>query len=218
MRVSDLERQRSGAVRYLGALSDSAGDAFYELGISGPARLVEKAFAHSDFEYAIEPKATQKDWPARTRKFWNRYAGESRGPREHETVAALTRKPPAAANSKNSIVVSVRRTEGEGTWWGFWWPLVGLSAGSSIFFLLPPVCNCSAFTLPASGNPDLFLTANGPATPLLAASTAGPGAFDSVAFGPALCWPWTEFVPWFRVGAVTSTVFSFGMSGFGTFP
>jgi hypothetical protein len=218
VRLSELERQRSGDVRYLGTLSDSAGDTSYELAISGPARLINKALADSDFEHLIEPAATQKDWPARTNTFWERYAGGNRGPREHETVAALARKPPPAATSKNSIVVSVRRTEGEGTWWGFWWPALGLSAGSSIFFLLPPVCNCSAFVLPASGNPDLFLTANGPATPLLAASTAGPGAFDSVAFGPALCWPWTEFVPWFRVAAVTTTVFSFGMSGFGVLP
>jgi hypothetical protein len=218
VRLSDLERQRGGAIRYLGTLSDSAGDTSYELAISGPARLIDKAPADSDFEHGSNPQQPRRNWATRTRKFWYRHAGENRRPREHETFAALARKPPPATNAENSIVVSVRRTEGEGTWWGFWWPALGLSAGSSIFFLLPPICNCSAFVMPASGDPNLFLTANGPATPLLAASTAGPGAFDSVAFGPAHCWPWTEFVPWFRLVAVTTTVFSFGMTGFGVLP
>jgi hypothetical protein len=218
VRLADLERSRSGGVRYAAALSDTAGDSHYELGIYGPDALIRKVLANSEFEHWIEPKATEKDWPGRSKSFWERHAGAHPGPRPHGTVNALDGTPPRAPTAKSSIVVSVRRTEGRGTWWGFWWPALGLPAGSSVFFVLPPVCNCSGFVLPASGNPDLFLTANGPFTPLIAASTGGPGAFDSVAFGPAICWPWTEFVPWFRVFAVTTTVCSFGMSGFGVLP
>lgn len=95
---------------------------------------------------------------------------------------------------------------------------MALPAGSSAFFVLPPICNCFGVSVPAAGNPNLFLSANGPFTPIIAASTNGPGVVDTVAVGPAICWPWTEFVPWFRVFAASACVYGFGMSGFGVFP
>lgn len=218
MRLSDLEYSRTGRVRYTGTLTDSAGDAHYELGISGPPALIKKVLTESQLDYSIEPKATEKDWGARSSEFWERHAGAAAGVRELETVDALSVRPPAPPTTKNSIVVSIRRTEGKGTWWGFWWPLLSLPAGSSAFFVLPPICNCFGMSVPVSGNPNLFLSANGPFTPIIAASTNGPGAVDAVAVGPAICWPWTEFVPWFRVFAATACVYGFGMSGFGVFP
>jgi hypothetical protein len=219
MRLEDLKRsQVAGGSRYVGRFADSTGDDHYELGISGSARLIQKVFAESDFEHWIEPKATAKSWPARSRKFWTTYAGKDRGPRELETIAALEKAVPATPTPKNSIVVSLRRTEGEGTWWAAWWPLLALPAGANVFFLLPPICNCSGFVVPITGDPDLFLTPNGPATPTIAFSMLGPGAVDSVSFGPAVCWPWTEFMPWFRINAFTSCTCGFGMSGFGVVP
>jgi hypothetical protein len=219
MRLEDLTRSRvAGGSHYVGTLTDSARDEHYGLSISGPASLIQKVFAKSDFEHWIEPKATAKGAPARSRKFWMTYAGEAVARGALETVAALEKPVPAAATPKSSIVVSLRRTEGEGTWWGAWFPLLGLPAGANLFFVLPPICNCFGFVAPTSGDPDLFLTANGPTTPTLAFSMLGPGAVDSVSFGPGLCWPWTEFVPWFRVNAFTACVCSFGMSGFGVVP
>jgi hypothetical protein len=218
MRLSDLEQSRGGRVRFSGTLSDSAGDTFYELGISGPAALIKKALADSDLDYAIEPSATEKDWAARSTGFWERHAGGAAAEREHETVDALSLRAATEPTAKNSIVVNIRRTKGKGTWWGFWWPVLALPAGSSAFFVLPPICNCFGVTVPASGNPNLFLSANGPFTPIIAASTNGPGVVDTVAVGPSVCWPWTEFVPWFRVFAATTCVCGFGMSGFGVFP
>jgi hypothetical protein len=217
MRLEDLTRSRvAGGSHYAGTLTDSAGDEHYELGISGPASLIQKVFAKSDFEHWIEPKATAKSWPSRSRKFWATYASAGTG--ELETIAALEKAPPAAPTPKNSIVVSLRRTEGQGTWWAAWWPLLALPAGANVFFLLPPVCNCFGFVVPVTGDPDLFLTANGPTTPTIAFSMLGPGAVDRVSFGPAVCWPWTEFMPWFRVNAFTACTFGFGMSGFGVVP
>ena len=219
VRLGDLKRSRArGGSRYVGTLTDSAGETHYELGISGPARLIQKVLAESDFEHWIEPKATEKDWPSRSRKLWTTYAGKDAGARELETIGALEKSVPAAPTSKNSIVVSVRRTEGEGTLWGAWWPLLALPAGANLFFVLPPICNCFGFVVPASGDPDLFLTANGPFTPTIAFSMLGPGSIDSVSFGPPICWPWTEFMPWFRVNAFTTCAFGFGMSGFGVVP
>ena len=67
----------------------------------------------------------------------------------------------------------------------------------NVFFILPPICNCSGVVVPLAGDADLFLSANGPRNPVIAASTRGVGMIDLVSFGPPICWPWLEFVPWF---------------------
>ena len=215
MRLEDLERRKTGL--YVGTLTDAAGDTHYELAISGPQKLIENVFAKSDFEYGIERKASQDDWSARFEEVWTKALGPA-GDRERETVAALRKGAAANATTANSIVVSTRRTEGEGTWWWWAWPVLALTAGTNVFFVLPPICNCVGAVVPASGDPDLFLSANGPRTPVIAASTRGAGLVDRVAFGPPICWPWQEFVPWFRVNAFTNCVTSFVMSGFGVVP
>lgn len=129
--------------------------------------------------------------------------------------------PPAKPGvyfTESSIVVSIQRTEGEGTWWGWWWPMLALPAGANLFFILPPICHCAGFVTPLTGDPDLFLSANGPRTPIIAASMLGAGAIDRVAFGPSICWPWAKFVPWFRVNAFSTCITGFGMTGFGIVP
>jgi hypothetical protein len=216
MRLKDLERRKTGP-RYVGTLTDAAGGTSYELAISGPGTLIDKVFAKSNFDYGIEPKATQEDWAPRFEELWTKATGDI-GDHEPETVAALAKRPPASATKANSIVVSTRRTAGVGTWWWWMWPLLALPAGTNLFFVLPPICNCAGAVVPARGDPDLFLSANGPRTPVIAASTRGAGLVDRVSFGPAICWPWQEFVPWFRVNAFTTCVTSFVMSGFGVVP
>lgn len=218
MHLNDLKRPATDGAPYLGTLTDTAGDTHYELAISGPSKLIQTVFAKTDFEYGIEPKANETDWVSRYQELWTRSMGATGGEKERDTVAALDKAPPAAATAKNSIVVSTRRTEGKGTWWWWAWPVLALPAGANLFFVLPPICNCAGAVAPLSGDPDLFLTANGPRTPTLAASMRGAGMIDRVSFGPAVCWPWQEFVPWFRINAFTSCVTSFAMTGFGVVP
>ncbi len=218
MRLKDLKRPRTDSAPYIGILTDSTGDTHYELAISGSSKLIQRVFAESEFEYQIDPKATETNWVPRYQEMWARNAGAGGGMKEPETIAALEKAMPVAAKAKNSIIVSVRRTEGQGTWWGWWWPMLGLPAGTNVFFILPPICNCSGVVVPVTGDPDLFLSANGPRTPVIAASMLGRGAVDRVAFGPVICWPWEEFVPWFRVNAFTNCVTGFGMTGFGVIP
>jgi hypothetical protein len=218
MRLNELKHPKTAGAPYLGTLTDAAGDTHYELAISGPPKLIEKTFAKTDFEYGIEPKSTETDWVSRYQEVWTRSTSRTGAETEHETVAALEKAPPAAPDAKNSIVVSTRRTEGRGTWW--WWalPVIALPAGANLFFVLPPICNCAGVVAPISGDPDLFLSANGPRTPILAASMRGAGLIDRVAFGPPICWPWQEFVPWFRINAFSACVTSFSMTGFGVVP
>ncbi len=218
MRLKDLKRPRTEGQAYVGTLTDANGATHYELAISGPSKLIQKTFGESEFEYEIDPNATETDWIPRYQKRWARYAGELASSKEPETVAALAKKAPAAATAANSMVVSIRRTQGEGTWWAWGVPAVALPRGANLFFVLPPVCNCAGFVFPLTGDPDLFLSANGPRNPVIAASTRGAGFIDRVAFGPAICWPWQEFVPWFRVNAFTACVTGFSMAGFGVVP
>jgi hypothetical protein len=105
--------------------------------------------------------------------------------------------------------VSIRRTQGSGTFWAFFFPLLLLPKGFSVFFILPPVSVYQAWVLPAVGDADLFLTLNGTRTPLVANSTLAGTAVDTVAFGvPGL------FVPFFRVLGFTNAVAGFLMTGF----
>jgi hypothetical protein len=215
MRLKDLKRPRTSGHPYIGTLTDAAGDTHYELAISGPSKLIQKAFGDSEFDWQIDPKATEHDWVPRYQEMWAQHIeldGTSKVP---ETVAALAKKAPVAATPVNSIVVSVRRAQGEGTWWGFWWPALALPRGANLFFVLPPICNCAGAVIPVAGDPDLFLSANGPRNPIIAASTLTAGFIDRVAFGPPICWPWQEFVPWFRINAFTTCVTGFSMTGFG---
>jgi hypothetical protein len=223
MNLKDLKRPRTDGDPYLGMLTDSAGDTHYELAISGSSKLIQTVFAKSEFEYRIDPKATEKDWAPRYQEMLARHAGNAGDAPQAETIAALRKAPPAAATPKNSIVVSVRRTEGQGTSWMWFWPLFTLPTGANLFFVLPPICFCAGVVIPARGDPgdpDLFLTANGPSGPLIAASLLGPGAIDRVASPRQnqFCWPWEEFVPWFRVNAFTKCTASFIMAGFGVVP
>ena len=218
MRLKDLKRPRTDGAPFVGTLTDLAGDTHYELAVSGPTKLIQKTFAESDFEYQIDSNATEKDWVPRYQKLWDARAVEDAASATAESVDALAKKTPAAATGTNSVVVSIRRTKGQGTWWAWWVPAMALPRGANVFFVLPPICNCSGFVVPLAGDPDLFLSANGPRTPVIAASTRGPGFVDRVAFGPAICWPWQQFVPWFRVNAFTNCATAFGMTGFGVVP
>jgi hypothetical protein len=100
MRLKDLERRKTGL--YVGTLTDAAGDAHYELAISGPQKLIEQGFAKSDFEYGIEPKASQDDWSARFEEVWTRAPGPAR------TVSSTGRRAaPGGMSSAPSAVPSI---------------------------------------------------------------------------------------------------------------
>jgi hypothetical protein len=90
--------------------------------------------------------------------------------------------------------------------------------GVSVFFVLPPVCNCAGSVFPLRGDADIFLTLNGAFTPTVAASVKAGLAIDTVAFGSTICWPWQEFVPFFRVFGFLSSVTNVLCTGFGVFP
>lgn len=218
MRLTDLKRPRTANAPYLGTLTDVAGNEHYELAISGPAQLVKSVFAESDFEWRIDSKASEKDSIKLTQDIWDKHASPNALAGEAETVASLAKTELKAAKAASSVVVSVRRTEGKGTFWFFAFPGLVIPRGANIFFTLPPICNATGTLIPLAGDPDIFLSRNGAFTPIVAASARAGIAIDTVSFGPAICWPWQHFIPFFRINGFRPSVTNFVMSGFGVFP
>jgi hypothetical protein len=218
MRLKELKRSRTGDTPYIGTLTDVTGDSHYALAISGPDDLVKKIFTRSDFEWRIDPKPSDKDVNARFQEKWGMHTDTVAAAGDPETIASLGKGLPKAATARNSVVVSLRRTQGQGTWWWMWFSALIIPRGANVFFVLPPICNAFGLVVPLSGDPDLFLTRNGPFTPAVSSSMRGGTAIDRVAFGPTICWPWEEYVPWFRINGFRSSVTGFGMGGFGVVP
>ena len=99
--------------------------------------------------------------------------------------------------------------------WTFWFPALFVGRGVNLFFITPPVCHCFGTLFPLSGDPDLLLSLNGAGTPIVAASLNAGRAIDSVSFGPWACWPWQQFVPFFRVNGFLTGFTGFWWGGFG---
>jgi hypothetical protein len=218
MHLKELRRSGGKVARYVGTLADVAGAQQYEISISGPRKLAEKVLAKSDFDIRIDSRASERDAQGLSRELWDRYA--TRDPRRApaEGIESLRKRLPKPASPDSSLVIALQRTEGEGTFWAAFFPVLLIPRGVSLFFVLPPICNCFGTVFPQIGDTDLFLTTGGPFTPVVAASVRGGTAIDSVAFGSTLCWPWTQVMPWFRVFGFTTTQTAFLMSGFSTFP
>jgi len=219
MHVRDMKRQaKTGTVRYVAALADDLGKSDYEVSIHGPAKLAQQAFEKCDFEISIRPKATAADVEAQSRETWRRHFATAIVPQDAPGLEVLSKQKIAPATTRNSLVVSVRRLRGEGTAWAGLFPNLFVPAGTNLFFVLPSVCNCSGTLFPSSGDSDLFLSLNGPTTPIVAASVKAGTSIDSIFFGSAICWPWAEFWPFFRVNGFRTGVSTFWMTGFGVFP
>ena len=127
-----------------------------------------------------------------------------------ETVASLRaqkHQPPPPA--KDPVIVYLRRTEGEGTFWGLVVPTLTLPPATGLIFFLPKVWTTWSGVAPFTGNPNLFLNIlPPPAPPVSSAILAGPVG-EAVSFTTAP-FPWTHFPAWHRVvnaapGAVTVT-------------
>jgi hypothetical protein len=216
VRLTDLERSGRGtALRYQSAINDDLGAADYELSISGPPALIAKVLAKSEFEILISPRAGEKDAQARALEMWHQHADAAPGSGEAPDIKRLFKKTPAAATPANSILVSLRRTRGAGTFWAGWFPTLFVPAGASLFFALPPVCTAFGTLFPISGDPDLFLRLNGPTAPIVAGSAGAGLARDTVSFGPWVCWPWTQFVPFYQVLGFLTSVTDIFIGGHG---
>ncbi len=218
MRLKELSRAGGAVARYVAPLADVAGARQFEITISGPRRLVEKAFSDVDFEVRIDSTVKAGQVDAMTAEVWDRYARRHQQVAPVATVDDLRKKLPTSPNPEKSVVLSLRRVEGKGTFWSAYFPTLGIPMGVSLFFVLPPVCSCFGAVFPSAGDADLFLSLGSPFILPVSAGTKGGLAIDTVAFGSPLCWPWAQVTPWYRVLGFLPSVTDLLIGGFSSFP
>jgi hypothetical protein len=148
-----------------------------------------------------------------SKNFFNKYlqTDHVRHP-EAEVIAELIgRKLPGASSAKDTLIVYLRRTKGEGTFWAMYFPFLVVPSGLSLFFVLPRVWTTFGMLQPITGNPDIFLSLGAPFTFPVA---FGTGGVNTVGFtGSPL--PWTQFSAWYRIfgSAAPSSTTNFLMTG-----
>ena len=212
VKFSELKPTSKGGRTWTTALKDTLERDDYEMAIRGPAPLVSRAFAKSDFEIQIDTALSGEAAQKRIAESLAKYTATVKD-RYVDVGETALKKPAEKISERRSVVVSFRRTRGEGTFWAIYLPILFVPAGVNFFFALPPVRTCVASVFPISGDPDLFLTLNGVFTPTVAASILGGTAVDTVSFtsGAPFFFP---FVPFFRLNGFATGLTGFFMAGF----
>ena len=206
MKLSDMEERRMGSrVEFRAPISDESGNRHFELTCFGPGRLVKRVLEESDLNIRIRPHGQQQDLQKELQTVW---------PSAHKDLAteaadpfakqkAVKPKKPAMADS---VFMRLTRTEGQGTVSAVYVPGIALPRFFNFFLIMPPACNCFSVVTPLAGDPDLFLTLNSVAPPIVASSIRAGTAIDAISFGTVFCFP--PFIPFVRVNAFTTTVFN----------
>jgi hypothetical protein len=205
MKLADLKRSGTERAVYAAPIADVNGNTRYELSIAGPDRVIEEVFAKVDFEIEIALGASPDEFDEQSRRFLRRHIGDRKfgAPPLDDMIARLDRKPPPAPdNFKDSVVVYLRPTESEGTFWGMWFPFLVVPLGVPLFFVLPRVWTTWSVVLPRTGNPDILLFRDAPLPPPVAMALGTAPVAEGLSFtGPAL--PWAQFHPWHLVFTFT---------------
>jgi hypothetical protein len=205
MKLSDLKCSDAERPVYSASVADVDGNSRYELAITGPSAIVEEVFAKVDFDLEIVPGAKPGDFDEQSQRFLQRRIGDRKfgsAPLD-EIVAQIGRKPlPAPGDLKEKVTVYLRPTEGEGTFWGMWFPFLVVPLGVALFFVLPRVWTTWSVVLPRTGNPDILLFRDAPLPPPVATALSPALVADGLSFtGPPL--PWAQFHPFHMVFTFT---------------
>jgi hypothetical protein len=212
VKLAQMKRTTGRDPSWAMRVADKTGREDYELTIRGPNALVSKVFEKSDPEIEIDPHGSDDTARKRIIELRDKYSRSAKAPHVDDGKGAF-KKPRLKIDEKTSVVVSLRRIRGEGTFWAFFIPFLFIPRGANLLFALPPVFSCVGSVFPLAGDPDLFLTLNGVFTPTVAMSIRAGTAIDSVAFGPMPVRFPPAFVPFFRVSGFTTTLTGFLMAG-----
>jgi hypothetical protein len=211
MKLSDFKEQREDRQRWLAAtIKDADGTATHALELIGQSVAIRRAFRESEFDVVVDHSDRQEDWEEAARRTLE---GRTQTIHPARTVRDFIKPRTPVASAQRSAFVVLRPLQASKSFYvltaKFFVP-----TGFSVFFVLPWTCACFGVVMPVTGDEDLFLSLNGPFTPIVAASTLGGLSWDRVGFvGP--CWPWTQFIPFFRVFGFIGGVCVFTWSGFG---
>lgn len=211
MRLSAFKEQGKARDRWLATtVKDANGKATHALELIGPSAAIRRAFRESDFEVAVNHSQRQEDWEEAAGRA---FEGRAQTMGEARSITDFMKPQAPKASPQRSAFVVLRPLEPGRS---FYVLSVGfiIPTGWSVFFVLPWACSVFGLLIPATGDEDLFLSLNGPFTPVVAASALGGLAWDRVSFSGA-CWPWTQFIPFFRVLGFRGGACSFTWGGFG---
>jgi hypothetical protein len=211
MKLGDMSSRKMGSLlQFVAHPDDDQRAGRYELTVTGPAALTRQIFKSSDIEVKIRPRATKTDAEAAMRDLAVQANKGLTGLLESPHSLRIKR-PAKQPTAQDSVYVTIRRLEGEGTLWFISVAPLFVPLGKSIFFVLPPVLATSALVVPTVGDADLFLSLNVPFPSLLSSKNGGLTP-DAVSFS-VLPFPFL-FVPFFRVLGFLSSVAAFSAIGF----
>lgn len=214
MKLTELQRSGSRRTVYSKALSDRSNNENYELSIVGPSKLARQVLEKCDFEIQIAVDVAPNAFQQSSKKFFNKYLQADRiGHPTVEVIADLIdRKPPGRSATKDTLIVYLRRTKGDGTFWSMFFPFLVVPSGVTLYFVLPRVWATFGMVQPIIGNPDITLSLGAPFTPAVATGTGG-GVNTAGFVGTPF--PWTQFSAWYGVvgAAPTTTTTNFLMTG-----
>jgi hypothetical protein len=211
MRLSEFKEQGKGSERWLATtVKDSSGQSTHRLELLGHAAMLRRAFGESNFSVTLNHSRQQRDWEEAVSRV---FEGQVPNMGDTRNIADFMKPQTPKASRQKSAFVVLRPTVPSKTFYILSVAFV-IPTGWNFFFVLAPCCSVFAVVMPVTGDQDLFLSLNGAFTPVVAASTLGGLAWDRVSFSGA-CWPWTQFVPFFRVRGFIGGACSFTWGGFG---
>jgi hypothetical protein len=219
VKIHEMEMVKGADPRWTAVVADKKGNKSYELTIRGDKGIVGSIFKESDFEIEIDPESSEDSGRARLQQLYDKYSVTAKDPFV-DPGQDFFKKPIEKFEKANSVIVSLRRTRGKGTFFAIFLPLLPIPTGVNLFLVLPPVSTCQGTVFPISGDQDLFLTINSPLLPVVASSRLGGTAIDSVGFtAPNIAppgfprFPLFFFVPFFRINGFRKGVTNFLMVG-----
>jgi hypothetical protein len=216
MNLGQMNRSKKGAtIAFRSPIADRKGQSNYEVLVTGPKGVVEKSLGQADLKFEIDPDATKDEMERRAMKILEPY---------HEQLAMLARgsspaKTPStklkisAPQPSRTITLSLNAAAPHGTFWFFDSVIpIPLPGATTFQVIFPPCFAGGAMSIPAAGNPNIFIRFNSPTAVISAASVAPGLAVDTAPFSVP---PWVHVIPFFQfvhAAPVTTRMICWGLS------
>lgn len=214
MKFEEPERVGSGEqTRYVSDVEDVYGNKDFRVSIIGPDKLIQEAFAESNLEIKIDPKGTKEDVEKVKSALLKSRSKEISAPlRSEECLQNIfTKKSIPEPTRDGSIAIFLDKIGGgRGTFYQFVIPNFNVSQGHNLYFTWVPTNYTAAVVSPNSGDPDLFLYANGG---LVDSSMKAGASSDAVDYGS--WWPQSMTT---RVYAYTDTSYVLSITSISYLP
>lgn len=206
MKLDDFERVAKGSFpRLVARVPDARGAEEFELTVSGPRALVERALADATIELTIDAPDAEAQWKRESAAGQEELRGSMWEVAALDSVDALLKPEPGRLDRKTTVFAAIRPVKGHGTPFAFSVSGFFVPTGASFVFLGSWVNSTFARVIPATGDQDLFLHLFNPLGPIVSASIFGGTTTDVVMFGTP---PPFAFLPFFRVRGFAAGVCS----------